>query len=52
MPYYYEIENERLPYELGWSRKPDDNPITQAGIVGLITKVAASFQQIANATKS
>lgn len=36
-------ENEKLPFELGWSRRADDNQITAAGIYLMIANVAVHF---------
>ncbi|KAK2614984.1 hypothetical protein N8I77_001764 [Diaporthe amygdali] len=39
----YFFENERLPFELGWQRRSDDDKIPATGILGLTTKVAVHY---------
>ncbi|KAF9878449.1 hypothetical protein CkaCkLH20_03941 [Colletotrichum karsti] len=39
----YFFENERLPFELGWTRRSDDDKIPATGILGLTTKVAVHY---------
>lgn len=36
-------ENERLPYELGWKRRSDDDKIPATGILGLTVQVAVDY---------
>lgn len=38
-----DIENERLPFELGWRRRSDDDKIPATGILALTTKVAVHY---------
>lgn len=37
------VENERLPFELGWQRRSDDDKIPATGILALTTKVAVHY---------
>lgn len=37
------VENERLPLELGWRRRSDDDKIPATGILALTTKVAVHY---------
>ncbi|KAJ3943672.1 uncharacterized protein N0V96_006602 [Colletotrichum fioriniae] len=37
------FENERLPFELGWQRRSDDDKIPATGILALTTKVAVHY---------
>ncbi|GKT51950.1 putative sterigmatocystin biosynthesis protein stcT [Colletotrichum spaethianum] len=39
----YFFENERLPFELGWQRRSDDDKIPATGILALTTKVAVHY---------
>ncbi|KAF6816284.1 hypothetical protein CPLU01_13918 [Colletotrichum plurivorum] len=39
----YFFENERLPFELGWKRRGDDDKIPATGILALTTKVAVHY---------
>ncbi|KAE9572349.1 putative sterigmatocystin biosynthesis peroxidase stcC [Colletotrichum fructicola] len=39
----YFFENERLPFELGWARRSDDDKIPATGILALTTKVAVHY---------
>ncbi|ELQ38616.1 hypothetical protein MCOR02_004529 [Pyricularia oryzae] len=39
----YFFENERLPYELGWKRRSDDDKIPATGILGLTVQVAVDY---------
>ncbi|KAK1566001.1 Chloroperoxidase [Colletotrichum navitas] len=39
----YFFENERLPYELGWKRRSDDDKIPATGILALTTQVAVNY---------
>ncbi|KAK7722191.1 hypothetical protein SLS64_000724 [Diaporthe eres] len=39
----YFFENERLPFELGWRRRADDDKIPATGILALTTKVAVHY---------
>ncbi|KAI6352279.1 hypothetical protein MCOR25_009460 [Pyricularia grisea] len=39
----YFFENERLPYELGWKRRSDDDKIPATGILALTVQVAVDY---------
>ncbi|WQF83630.1 Putative chloroperoxidase [Colletotrichum destructivum] len=39
----YFFENERLPFELGWQRRSDNDKIPATGILALTTKVAVHY---------
>ncbi|KAL0940551.1 uncharacterized protein CTRU02_203314 [Colletotrichum truncatum] len=39
----YFFENERLPFELGWKRRADNDKIPATGILGLTTQVAVHY---------
>lgn len=42
------IENKRLPFELGWTRRSDVNQFTIASVSGLVTLFAAEYTKVAS----